>query len=101
MKCTLLNSKRLLKFCRFLRLNDNRGFHLEEGRGTENYRYFGNGFEHYDCGISIQNPNAADKSMWKCFMGVEQNGDTATVGKIVNGMETPKDEGKIFSKLKK
>lgn len=44
MKCKLVNSKKTQKFCRFLRLSDDVGFNLEEGRGDERIRYYGNGF---------------------------------------------------------
>lgn len=39
MTCNLANSKKLLEFCRFLRLTDDVGFNMEEGQGTDKYRY--------------------------------------------------------------
>lgn len=98
-----------MKFCRFLRLKDNVGYNLEDGFGDANYRYIGQGLENNECGISIQNPNANDKSMWKCFMGVEEIDDVkvgtienpgkktiTTVGAIVSGDKSDKSEG-IYS----
>lgn len=94
MKCKLVNSKRMMKFCRFLRLNDDMGFHLQEGHGNAQYQYFGRGLEHHECGISIRNPNENDKSMWKCFMGVEKDKIATTVGAIVSGVEAHGSEPK-------
>lgn len=108
LKCKLVNSRKKMKFCRFLRLNDNIGFNLEDGFGDEKYRYIGQGLRNNECGISIQNPNANDKSTWKCFMGVEdvedvEDGDKekskpkqniiTTVGAIVSGVESHRSEG--------
>lgn len=99
----------MMKFCRFLRLSDNIGYNLNDGFGDKKYRYIGQGLENNECGISIQNPNANDKSMWKCFMGVEEAEDVqpggvkkpnkkTTVGAIVSGIESHKNEG-IFSPI--
>lgn len=103
MKCKLVNSKKTQKFCRFLRLNDDVGFHLEEGRGDERYRYFGNGFKNLECGISIANPDENDKSPWKCFIGVDdENGEMKTIGGIVDGTD-PKQtqsQGYLFFSFK-
>lgn len=76
-----------MKFCRFLRLNDDVGFNLEEGGGNEAYRYFGNGFATLECGISIRQPNENDKSMWKCFVGIEVKNKTTTIGALIDGSE--------------
>lgn len=47
-------------------------------------RYFGAGFDSHECGITIANAQNADKSQWKCLMGVEQNGKLETLGAIVD-----------------
>lgn len=88
MKCKLMHSNKTLKFCRFLRLNDDVGYNLEEGGGNEAYRYFGNGFANLECGISILKPNENEKSVWKCFMGFDDNNTTSTIGAILDGSET-------------
>lgn len=106
MKCKLINTKKKMKFCRFLRLSDNFGYNLEDGFGDIKYRYAGQGLENNECGISIQNPTANDKLNWKCIMGVEEAEDVeagkaekpnektmTTVGAIVSGVESHKDEG--------
>lgn len=87
MKCKLVNSNKLVKFCRFLRLNDDVGFNLEEGRGELRYRYFGNGFQDRECGISIANPDENDKSPWKCFVGVDDEGVQRTLGSIIDASD--------------
>lgn len=87
MKCKLVNSKKMIKFCRFLRLIDDVGFHLEMGRGEQRYSYFGNGFEQGECGISIANADENDKSPWKCFIGVDEDGELKTIGAIVDGTD--------------
>lgn len=87
MKCKLVNSNKLVKFCRLLRLNDDVGFNLEEGRGELRYRYFGNGFQDRECGISIANPDENDKSPWKCFVGVDDEGVQRTLGSIIDASD--------------
>lgn len=72
-----------------MRLNDDVGFHLEEGRGDGRYRYFGDGFQMNECGISIANADDNDKSPWKCFIGIDDTGDVKTVGAIVDGTNPP------------
>lgn len=107
--CKLVNTKKTMNFCRFIRLSDNVGYNLEDGFGDENYRYIGQGLKNNECGISIQNANANDKSMWKCFMGVEEDDDVKvggienpdkktikTVGAIVSGVVSHKSEGIFF-----
>lgn len=90
MQCKLMNSKKIMKFCRFLRINDDVGYHLEEGRGDGRFRYFGDGFKNNECGISIANPDNNDKSPWKCFIGVEDDEELMTVGAIIDGSNPPK-----------
>lgn len=75
----------MIKFCRFLRLSDDKGFNLEDGLGNGRYSYYGNGFKFHECGISIAHPSAVDKSPWKCFVGVDEHGEVNTVGAIVDG----------------
>lgn len=87
MKCALLNSAKAMKFCRFVRLNGDVGFNLEEGRGNERYRYFGTGFKSHECGITLTRPIAIDKSPWKCIIGIETDGETATIGAILDASE--------------
>lgn len=87
MKCKLVNSRKKITFCRFLRLGDDVGFNMQEGRGGDRYRYFGAGFRHFECGISIENADESDKSPWKCFIGVEDDGEPMTVGAIVDGTD--------------
>lgn len=107
--CKLVNTKKKMIVCRFLRLNDNVGYNLVDGFGDENYRYIGQGLQNNECGISIQNPNANDKSMWKCFMGIEEDENVTvggiknpdgktikTVGAIVSGVTSHKSEGIFF-----
>lgn len=82
---------------------------MQNGFGDEKYRYMGQGLENNECGISIQNPNVNDKSMWKCFMGVEEAEDVKAggienqdkqkisfVGAIVSGGESHNIDG-IYS----
>lgn len=38
LKCSLVNSRKLLQFCRFVRLVDDVGFNLEVGQGNGKYR---------------------------------------------------------------
>ncbi|XP_055298260.1 uncharacterized protein LOC129566399 [Sitodiplosis mosellana] len=85
MKCKLVNTRKTLKFCRFLRLNDDTGFNLQDGRGEERISYFGNGFANRECGISIANADDSDKSPWKCFIGVDDDGHLKTMGAIIDG----------------
>lgn len=91
----------MMKFCRFVRLNDDDGFNLEEGRGNDRYRYFGNGFRNRECGISLTRPLAVDKSPWKCFIGVEMDGETTTVGAILDASENDIDGLCEFLKIRK
>lgn len=92
MKCKLINTKKITKFCRFSRLNDDIGFNLEEGRGEARYYYFGNGFQNNECGISILNPDESDKTPWKCFIGVDDDGEMTTVGALIDGTDPEKDK---------
>lgn len=87
MKCKLANSNKTMKFCRFLRANDDIGFNLEEGRGEARYRYFGNGFHNRECGISIANADSNDKSPWKCLLGVEEKDEMKMLGAIIDGSD--------------
>lgn len=97
MKCKLINTKKITKFCRFLRLNDDIGFNLEDGRGEERYYYYGNGFKNNECGISILNPDESDKTPWKCFIGVEFDEEVTTVGALIDGTDPQKDKTPGFS----
>lgn len=38
MTCNLVNSKKLLEFCTFMRQLDDLGMNLEQGRGNDKYR---------------------------------------------------------------
>lgn len=38
MKCKILKTMKTIKFCRFLRMNDEEGFNLIPGRGSKKYR---------------------------------------------------------------
>lgn len=87
MRCKLINSEKSVKFCRFLRLNDEVGFNLEEGHGDERYRYFGNGFHNQECGISIEKADSIDKSPWQCLIGVDDKGKMRTLGTIIDGSD--------------
>lgn len=78
----------MMKFCRFLRLNDDVGFNLQDGRGDERISYYGNGFENLECGISIGNVDQNDKSPWKCFIGVDDDGELKTMGAIIDGSDS-------------
>lgn len=100
MKCKLINSKKSVKFCRFLRLNDDVGFNLELGRGEAGYRYFGNGFHNQECGISIEKPDSNDKSVWKCLIGVDDEGTLKTVGAIIDGSDPNKPNTQGLSHFK-
>lgn len=86
MKCKLVNSrKKTMKFCRFLRINDDVGYNLEEGRGEGRIKYYGNGFKSIECGISVDKPDDIDKSAWKCFIGVENDdGELKTLGAVID-----------------
>lgn len=90
--CKLVNTKKEMTFCRFLRMNGDKGYHLEDGHGDENYHYFGAGFHQHECGISITKPTDNDKSIWKCFIGVELKNDHKVVGAILDARDT-KDPG--------
>lgn len=87
MKCKLENTMKEMKFCRFLRLNDDKGYNLEEGRGDEDYYYFGAGFKSHECGISISKPTEKDRSIWKCFIGVEFENEDKIVGTILDARD--------------
>lgn len=89
MKCSLMHSEKVLRFCRFLRLIDDVGFNLDEGRGTPKYRYYGNGFESGECGIEIVDPDNNDKSTWKCYLGVEQYQEPLTLGALLDASLKP------------
>uniref|UniRef100_A0A336MU22 CSON004819 protein n=1 Tax=Culicoides sonorensis TaxID=179676 RepID=A0A336MU22_CULSO len=73
--CTLKNSNRMVKACRFLRVSDNKGFNMDDGLGSDYYRFYGKGLEDNECGISITKPGVQDKGLWKCFIStVTQDG---------------------------
>lgn len=91
LSCKLRNSNKEIKFCRFLRMDDNFGFHVSEGLGTERYSYFGNGFVYGDCGLAIKSPGVYDKSLWKCYLGVEVGDETRTIGAILNANNEQND----------
>lgn len=38
LRCNLINSKKVVTFCRFLRLADDVGFNMDEGIGSTAYR---------------------------------------------------------------
>lgn len=101
MNCKLINSMKTVKFCRFARIDDDFGFNLVPGRGHGKYRYYGNGLDHHECGMAIQNPIALDKTQWKCLIGTETIDATEkekkftrkTIGAIVDASTNP-DESK-------
>lgn len=37
--CNMVNSKKVITFCRFLRLNDGVGYNVDAGLGHDRYRY--------------------------------------------------------------
>lgn len=52
------------------------------------YRYYGDGFDKHECGITIENPQNADKSHWKCLIGVEEMGVRSTIGAILDSTKS-------------
>ncbi|XP_068081438.1 uncharacterized protein [Anabrus simplex] len=70
MYCNLRYSDKKVSFCRFLRLDDQVGFHLSDGLGSGKYSYFGNGLRAGDCGMTIEKPSGADYTKWQCILGV-------------------------------
>lgn len=41
LSCNIVNSRKTITFCRFLRIEDDMGFNIEGGMGNERYRLFG------------------------------------------------------------
>lgn len=58
----------MIKACRFLRITDNFALNVDDGLGTDHYRFYGEGLSDGECGISIENPKQEDKDLWKCFI---------------------------------
>lgn len=56
-------------------------------RFTENdfvSRYFGAGFDKHECGITVEGPQTIDKTQWKCLIGVEEMGESSTIGAMLD-----------------
>lgn len=66
--CKLENSDRQIKVCRFLRLADYYALNVDNGLGSDRYRFHGMGLADGECGITIDNPKDEDKGLWKCFI---------------------------------
>jgi len=68
LSCNLIHSKKMIKVCRFVRVNDGFALHMRNGIGTDGYRYYGKGLSVGECGITVEEPTAADRAVWKCFI---------------------------------
>lgn len=73
MLCNLKNIEpnTTIKYCRFSRNSDSYSLHMSEAQGVNKYIYYGSGFINGDCGMIISTPAKLDKSLWKCFIGIE------------------------------
>lgn len=91
--CKLENSDRMIKVCRFLRLTDNYALNVDDGLGSDQYRFYGKGLMDGECGISIENPQQADKGLWKCFVTtliiIAEKPKTKSFGHILDVGEAP------------
>uniref|UniRef100_A0A182JVK3 Ig-like domain-containing protein n=1 Tax=Anopheles christyi TaxID=43041 RepID=A0A182JVK3_9DIPT len=88
LSCTLLYTKLMLKFCRFVRLADGLGLNVIPGVGTSRYGYIGAGFERNVCGLEILGPEGLDKGAWKCLLGYGDETITKVSGAIVDNSDT-------------
>ncbi|XP_053674337.1 uncharacterized protein LOC128724639 [Anopheles nili] len=87
LSCNLLNTKLMLKFCRFERLADGFGLNVIPGIGTTRYGYLGSGFERNECGLEILNPDGLDKGTWKCLLGYGDDSITKVSGAVVDNSD--------------
>lgn len=82
----------MIKACRFLRLTDNYALNVDNGLGSEHFRFYGQGLEDGECGVSIENPQQADKGLWKCFITTltdETKPETKSFGHILDVSDSP------------
>ncbi|XP_037026242.1 uncharacterized protein LOC119067401 [Bradysia coprophila] len=93
LRCNLINSKKVITFCRFLRLADDVGFNMDEGIGNTGYRYYGDGIHKHDCGMTIEEPTDVDRSEWKCYVGYTEGSNLRTMGAILDASDTILDPG--------
>lgn len=76
-----------IRFCRFVRVADNLGLNMLPGIGWDRYRYYGNGFEVWDCGLEIEEPDNIDKGLWKCLVGYETDEMVKVSGAIMDNSD--------------
>ncbi|XP_034825242.1 uncharacterized protein [Maniola hyperantus] len=68
--CNILHSNKEITFCRFQRTSNSYGYNVIDGLSDGSYSYYGDGFVHKQCGITIEKPSAIDYSTWRCSVGV-------------------------------
>lgn len=60
---------------------------------TSNSRYYGNGIQKQECGMTIEEPTAVDRSEWKCYIGYSEGANLKTMGAILDASDTTTDPG--------
>lgn len=50
-------------------------------------RYYGNGFQKQECGMTIEVPTDVDRSVWKCYIGYSEGTHLRTMGAIIDASE--------------
>lgn len=67
---TTFQSNITYQYCRFVRGDQRIYLHLKEGLSDGKYSYYGTGLRHGECGLTIEKPDSADMTVWKCQLGL-------------------------------
>ncbi|RVE45078.1 hypothetical protein evm_010266 [Chilo suppressalis] len=75
--CNILHTKKNITFCRFQKTTDTVGFNVMEGLSDGLRSYYGDGFVHKQCGLTIEKPTDQDFGTWRCSVGSQlRDGNT-------------------------
>lgn len=55
--------------------------------------YYGEGYRHGQCGMTIQRPTSIDRSSWKCFIGYMEDNKLNTLGAILDATDFGENNG--------
>lgn len=80
--CNIENGNKNITFCRFQHTAGSAGYNVIDGLSNGYFSYYGEGFVHKQCGITIERPSAEDFSTWRCSVGVQEEVDGVVVPSV-------------------
>ncbi|XP_024941216.1 uncharacterized protein LOC107268147 isoform X2 [Cephus cinctus] len=87
--CNVVHYDEKLELCRFAKVNSSESsLRLSEGLRKGKYGYYGGGLASGECGLSIENPNESDASLWHCLVGFPHQSPFGAYIHVLNSRRT-------------